>query len=89
MPEGCCFRSGYCNKLHRLEDGIPISHKCRILNPEFLRAEKARDLETMLTVFERWESITLHDGKPDGPCADCPYAKDDDGTPPDFSHFLK
>jgi hypothetical protein len=28
----------YCGKPHRTEDGLPLSHRCRVLPPEALRA---------------------------------------------------
>lgn len=73
-----CIKSCYCNHFHRLSDGVPINHKCRVLSPGFLQAEKTNDLEGMLAYFEADPEVVLHDGE-----ASDEVAEDDD--PPSFT----
>jgi len=40
------YVSTYCNFAHRLSDGKPIDHECRIIPPAALRAERDGDVET-------------------------------------------
>ena len=62
----------YCGRPHRTADGFPIGHTCRVLAPEYLAAERAKDYELALAILERMP-LTLREGLPDessatGPC---------------------
>jgi len=37
LPELYC--TTYCNKPHRVRDGMPVNHECRVLPHEVLKAE--------------------------------------------------
>ena len=50
------YCSTYCNQAHRVSDGKPIGHECRILPVKALHAEMEGDYETAI-------SILLHSAK--------------------------
>ena len=58
---GAC-KTMYCDKFHRLSDGVPLNHKCRVLSPTFLKAEIDGDLEAMTDWFEHSYPIVIHEG---------------------------
>lgn len=64
-------KSNYCGHWHRIEDGVPLNHRCRILPPMYLRAEAALDPEGMIEVWcgrngERpYPCVILHEGERD------------------------
>jgi hypothetical protein len=37
------YCSGYCNRGHRVSDGKPVEHECRIIPPDALQAEMSGD----------------------------------------------
>jgi len=39
-------RTAFCGRSHRLQDGLPLPHQCRVLPAEALRAELEGDLES-------------------------------------------
>ncbi len=45
MSKPQVYCSSYCNKGHRLSDGKPVGHECRIIPPTALKAERAGDYE--------------------------------------------
>lgn len=57
------FTTVYCQKPHRLSDGEPVGHRCRIIPPEGLAAERAGDVETFLDALER-RPFVFSDGIP-------------------------
>jgi len=56
QPEYYC--SSYCNFTHRMSDGKPVEHECRIIPPDALQAECVGDIpraiEIMQSVPARW-----------------------------------
>ena len=42
----------YCNFAHRVEDGKPIQHECRIIPPEALRAEMKGDVQHAIEILK-------------------------------------
>jgi hypothetical protein len=80
MPTNGCVKTLYCNKYHRLHDGVPLNHRCRILDPAFLKAESTNDLDGMLDFWESSPKIVLHPGE-----ASADVAEDD--SPPSFMHY--
>lgn len=42
----------YCNKAHRVKDGKPIAHECRIIPPKALQAEMAGDIDTAIEILQ-------------------------------------
>jgi len=54
----------YCGKRHRRSDGLPVAHACRILDPEFLEAERLEEYGRAVSVLERMP-LVLHDGVAD------------------------
>lgn len=55
------YCTSYCNNGHRLEDGVPVDHECRVLPPKALEAERQEDIDTWMKVMERLP-IKLHKG---------------------------
>lgn len=51
----------YCNKVHRLVDGVPIQHECVVLPPEALEAERRDDFETANEILG-WTRLRRHVG---------------------------
>jgi hypothetical protein len=51
----------YCGKRHRRSDGLPVAHACRILDPDFLEAERLEEYGRAARVLERMP-LLLHDG---------------------------
>jgi hypothetical protein len=51
----------YCGRRHRTSDGVPVEHPCRLLDPEYLKAEHAKDYERAAEILERMPLI-LHGG---------------------------
>lgn len=49
-----------------MSDGVPIGHACRVLSPEFLRAERAKECEHAIAALHEMP-ILLHDGDFEGP----------------------
>lgn len=58
------FVTLYCNKPHRLSDGQPVEHKCRVLPPEILEAERKGDIEKVVAFFENPTKLILSNGVP-------------------------
>ena len=58
---GTLHRTVYCGGLHRAEDGLPVRHSCRVLDPRFLRAELEEDLSGAVTILELMP-LVLHPG---------------------------
>lgn len=46
-----------------MEDGLPVAHACRVLDPAFLLAERERDIPRAVTLLERMP-LQLHPGVP-------------------------
>ncbi|WP_242337744.1 MULTISPECIES: hypothetical protein [Anaeromyxobacter] len=57
-------RTIYCGKRHRRADGVPVGHSCRILAPEYLRAERLEEYGWAAALLERMP-IVLHAGAAD------------------------
>ncbi len=57
-------RTIYCGNRHRRADGVPIGHSCRILAPEYLRAERLEEYGWAATLLERMP-LVLHPGAAD------------------------
>ena len=51
----------YCGKHHRLSDGAPVDHSCRVLDPEYLQAERHHHYERAVAILQRMP-IDLHRG---------------------------
>lgn len=43
MSAPAIYCTTYCNFGHRMRDGRPVQHECRIIPPAALRAERAGD----------------------------------------------
>ena len=56
-------RTIYCGKPHRLVDGAPIGHSCRLLDPEFLTAEHDTDYLRAASILQNMR-LVLHGGVP-------------------------
>jgi hypothetical protein len=62
-PEAEVLRTIYCGATHRMSDGLPVAHACRVLDPAFLMAERERDIPRAVTLLERMP-LQLHPGVP-------------------------
>jgi hypothetical protein len=54
-------RTIFCGKLHRTKDGVPVAHACRVVEPDYLHAERAQEYGRAATLLERMR-VVLHDG---------------------------
>lgn len=45
------YVSTYCNSPHRLTDGKPIEHECRIIPPAALKAEMEDDFHKAIQIM--------------------------------------
>ena len=50
----------YCGRHHRISDGFPVKHSCRVLDPEYLKAEQIKDYDRASALLEQMPLI-LHD----------------------------
>jgi hypothetical protein len=46
------YVSTYCNRAHRLKDGRPIKHECRVIPPKALKAEMNGDIEGAVKIMK-------------------------------------
>jgi hypothetical protein len=58
------LRTIYCGEPHRMADGLPVGHACRVLDPAFLLAERDEDLSRAVTLLELMP-LLLHPGVPE------------------------
>jgi hypothetical protein len=54
--------TSYCGKMHRVNDGKPISHKCFILPSEALICEQKGDKEKAKSILAQWKNKKPHNG---------------------------
>lgn len=52
------YCTSYCNQGHRVKDGMPVDHECRVIPPKALKAEIEGDvtkaIDIMQTTPQRW-----------------------------------
>ena len=53
------YLTSYCNKQHRLSDGKPVEHECRIIPPGALKAERSGDCAAAVEILERCPACGL------------------------------
>jgi hypothetical protein len=58
-------RTIYCGKPHRVLDGAPIGHACRLLDPAYLQAEHDEDRWRAASILLEMP-LVLHEGVPAG-----------------------
>ena len=46
------YTTSYCNQGHRMKNGRPVGHECRVIPPAALRAERAGDYERAIEIME-------------------------------------
>lgn len=51
LDEGDYYVSTYCNFAHRMKDGKPIAHECRIIPPQALHKEREGDIEGAIEIM--------------------------------------
>lgn len=51
MSRDKIYCSTYCNKGHRMSDGMPIEHECRVIPVAALEAERAQDFELAIELL--------------------------------------
>ncbi len=52
----------YCNRAHRMSDGKPIAHECRIIPPKALAAERQGDYEAAIEIMRATPVRTMRRG---------------------------
>lgn len=50
------YVSTYCNFPHRMRDGRPLRHECRMIPPAALRAERDGDYEKAIAIMQKAEA---------------------------------
>ena len=50
MPES--YLTSYCNQAHRVKDGKPVDHECRMIPPAALQAEMDDQLDVARQMLE-------------------------------------
>ncbi len=61
LPRMPPLKTIYCGKKHRLSDGVPVGHACRILDPAYLRAERDQEYGTAARLLQGMR-LELHGG---------------------------
>jgi hypothetical protein len=61
------FRNGvyctsFCNKGHRLRDGLPVEHECYVLPTAALHAEVRGDMKKSKAVLQAWKTRRMSAG---------------------------
>jgi hypothetical protein len=54
-------RTLYCGQIHRTGDGVPVAHACRVLDPDYLHAERTQDYGRAAALLEQMP-LVLHGG---------------------------
>jgi hypothetical protein len=57
------YLSMYCGRYHRLSDGVPVEHSCRVLHPEYLRVERSEGYDRAAPLLCSMP-LDLHRGVP-------------------------
>lgn len=55
------YCTSYCNRGHRLKDGVPVGHECRIIPASALRAEREGKVAEALEILQNSRTI-IHKG---------------------------
>jgi hypothetical protein len=63
LPMTTDQRTIYCGKPHRVLDGAPIGHACRLLDPAYLKAEHEEDRWRAASILLDMP-LVLHNGVP-------------------------
>lgn len=56
------YTPSYCNMVHRVRDGKPVDHECRIIPPKALAAEIDGDIEKAIDIMQRTPAVTMRRG---------------------------
>jgi len=49
---GKFYVTTFCNRPHRLSDGKPIKHECRVIPPAALEAERSGDTDKAIELMQ-------------------------------------
>ena len=52
MSDIYAYVTTYCNRAHRMSDGKPIEHECRIIPPRALKLEREGDFSGAIQVLQ-------------------------------------
>jgi hypothetical protein len=52
MSDPKVYATTYCNKGHRISDGMPVNHECYVLPPAALRAERDGDIPRAIDIIQ-------------------------------------
>lgn len=58
------YCSTYCNRGHRMSDGMPIEHECRVIPVAALEAERAQDFELAIELLSDAPMVISRGVKP-------------------------
>jgi hypothetical protein len=61
-PTIYAYVSSYCNFPHRMADGKPIKHECRVIPPRALKAERDGDIAGAIDIMQRERRPRTHRG---------------------------
>jgi hypothetical protein len=56
------YVSTFCNFPHRVSDGKPVQHECRIIPPAALRAEMAGDFALAVEILSKTRAVYMRRG---------------------------
>lgn len=56
------YVSTYCNFAHRLRDGKPIQHECRIIPPDALKAEMKGEIRRAIEILQSTPRVMMRKG---------------------------
>lgn len=51
MSKPKIYCSTYCNQGHRMTDGMPVDHECRVIPVKALQAERDQDFELAIELL--------------------------------------
>lgn len=53
MVKNEIYTTTYCNKGHRVKDGKPVKHECRVIPPEALQLEMQGDYKGAIEILSK------------------------------------
>lgn len=62
MSRHSYYCSTYCNQDHRVSDGKPVEHECRIIPPLALKAEMCGDYERAVEILSTTQARYMRRG---------------------------
>ncbi len=60
--ESKVYCTTYCNRGHRVKDGVPVGHECYVLPAEAIRLEREDDFKGAIAAIEAARPLRPHRG---------------------------